>query len=182
MRTFLFVMYFVFFPAIAQSAEIQCVDENNVFKIRVQGVIDTGDATRFRNCTRKLNSQKRSFSFVSITSKGGLVSEAMQIGREIRKSKLSILVPIEGECLSSCVFIFAGGIDRTPAGTIGIHRPYFLKPPKESYDATLKAMLKDAEAYFYEMNIPERLAQDMFSVSPEQMRILDREEIGRAHV
>lgn len=177
-KTLLFFVFAAALPALAQSAEIRCVDSENTYEINIIGIIDIGDAARFERCTRAMTSKPRAFAYVSISSKGGLVSEAIRIGRELRKRKLSITDLPHGECLSSCIFVFAGATQRSVQGTMGIHRPYFLKPPEMSYDAALKAMLKEAKAYFHEMNIPERLAEDMFSISPEQMRILDREELA----
>jgi hypothetical protein len=172
------LMCLALFSAWAQSAEIRCAEADSVAEIDIKGVIEVGDAARFERCSKTLFSRPRAYVYVAISSKGGLITEAMRIGREIRKRQLTVFVPSDGECLSSCIFVFAGGTQRAPAGTMGIHRPYFLKPPEQSYDATLKVILKEARAYFYEMNIPEHLADAMFSVTPDQVHILGKEELA----
>src|SRR5438552_18079244 len=55
---------------------------------------------------------------------------SMAIGRLIRRDKRAIFVMPNSECLSSCVFILAGGVMRYVAADparptqVGIHRPY----------------------------------------------------------
>ena len=105
-------------------------------------------------------------------SKGGLVSESILIGRYIRGKKTWVAVPHSAECFSSCAYILAAGVVRYPFGDVGIHRPYFVTPPNQSYDASLKEILKQSKEYFQEMNVPEFLAEDMFSISPSEIRKL----------
>ena len=83
-----------------------------------------------------------------------------------------VTVPDDEQCFSSCVYILAAGIVKFPWGDVGIHRPYFESKPSLGYDATLKAILSESRTYFREMNIPESLADDMFSIPPADMRLL----------
>lgn len=160
------------------AAEIECVEEADSATIHIRGLLNKGDAAIFERCAQRIFSKGKIYTGVILNSKGGMVSEAMRIGRELRKRKLSAWVTDEKECLSACVFILAGATERVAYGRIGIHRPYFTKPPEKSYDATFKAMLKDAKAYFSEMNIPEVLAEDMFSIRPDEMRVLDKQALN----
>jgi len=112
---------------------------------------------------------------IGIYSEGGDVQEAMKIGRWIRKNKMSVLV--SGICYSSCVFLVAGGSSRLLFGEIGIHRPYFLAKPTEGYDAAYKKILNASKSYFREMNVKEQLAEDMFSISPQNIKMLTESEM-----
>lgn len=115
---------------------------------------------------------ERSIIKFVISSQGGLVSEAMKIGRYVRSKKIWVAVQESGECFSSCVYILASGVVKWPVGKVGIHRPYFLAAPDQPYDAALKATLRESKAFFQEMNVPEFLADDMFSIPPDDMKLL----------
>ena len=65
----------------------------------------------------------RSIKRVELSSAGGLIYEGLKIGRLLRKRKITTVV--EGNCLSSCAFIFLGGAERiipAPYWTLGFHR------------------------------------------------------------
>jgi hypothetical protein len=61
-------------------------------------------------------------------------------------------------CASACVFSFAAGLTKLPAGSVLIHRPYFIQRPSGSIDAAMKKAFASSRAYFAEMNVPENLA------------------------
>ncbi len=182
------------FASAASAAEVGC-NRSSPFDliITVRGAIAAGDAKRVEDCWRSTQpnpqqlrelaaeNKKTGEAFEQVTpvhislavsSNGGLVSEAMRIGRFSRKHGVRVVIPMNSECLSSCVYILAGGVTRWAFGTVGIHRPYFAAPPAEGYNAALRRTLKASREYFEEMNVPAVLADDMFSVPPEDMRIL----------
>jgi hypothetical protein len=116
---------------------------------------------------------------IYLDSKGGDVYAAMKIGRAIRgdpNNAVGVLRP--SECLSSCVFILAGGDQRLRWGTIGIHRPYLVTPTSD--DAALKRWFEklsiDAKTYLREMNVKEALFDDMVAIPPENVRIFNSEQ------
>lgn len=120
---------------------------------------------------RYTSAERPAITFV-ISSQGGLVSEAMKIGRYVRTKKMWVVVPEPDECFSSCVYILASGVVKWPMGTVGIHRPYFVVAPNQPYDAALKATLRESKAFFQEMNVPEFMADDMFSIPPDDIIFL----------
>ena len=61
---------------------------------------------------------------VRLDSLGGDVDTALSIGRIVRADKAAVAVLGDGRCLSSCVFVLAGGAIRYVAGPVGIHRPF----------------------------------------------------------
>lgn len=155
----------------ANAAKIECRQENIIFV----GKIEAGDYQRVVACKNQLAAieQPTKSPILAIASPGGSVSEAMKIGRYVRSNKMWVSIPSEGGvCLSSCVYILAAGVVRWPWGEVGIHRPYFETKPNQGYDASLKVLLDESRAYFREMNIPELLADDMFSIPPQAMRVL----------
>jgi len=105
----------------------------------------------------------------------------MAIGRMFRKQDAWLMV--DSVCISACVLILAGAVDRQ-IGTaeVGIHRPYFGTTPDKlvKTDQVKQAylrMLQDMRSYLREMDIPQRLADDMLAVEPERVHILSKAEL-----
>ena len=118
-----------------------------------------------------------------IDSPGGNVAAAMAIGRMIRKERLTVLVWKGQQCLSACVMVLAGGAHRGFYGKIGIHRPFF-DPPIGSQPLTpdkvrdnYQRMLQEIRSYLREMNVSERLADDMLAIEPANVRYLSRNQL-----
>lgn len=169
-----------FFVTSANAAKIECLDQRGTVAIRMIGPVEDGDYQKIASCWEVRTQLGKDFELLItspaqlvISSKGGLVSEAMKVGRFIRSKKMWVTVPADwGECFSSCVYILAAGVVRYPWGDVGIHRPYFVSPPNQSYDISLKRMLSQSKEYFLEMNVPDSLADDMFSIPPSEIKML----------
>jgi len=107
----------------------------------------------------------------------------MKLGRLIREKEYGVFV--SGVCHSSCVYLLAAGLTRTVPDVepqfinVGIHRPYFTVYQGEQTDVVMKQMLEYSRKYFHEMNISPSLADDMFSIPPENIKILEEEELAK---
>jgi hypothetical protein len=113
-----------------------------------------------------------------IDSPGGNLAAAMAIGRMIRKERITLFVAKPYQCVSACVIVLAGAAHRIRAGKIGIHRPFF-DPPIGSQPLTsdkvrsnYKKMLEELRSYLREMNVSDRLADDMLAIDPADVRYL----------
>lgn len=174
------VVFLWFFVISAHAANVQCLDTRGTVAIRFIGAIEINDYQKVVSCWEARTSPVKGHDFVMtypaqlvISSKGGLVSEAMKVGRFVRSKKIWVTVPADwGECFSSCVYILAAGVVKHPWGDVGIHRPYFVAPPSQSYDISLKMMLSQSKEYFLEMNVSGSLADDMFSTPPSEIKML----------
>jgi hypothetical protein len=121
-------------------------------------------------------------TIVKLNSPGGSVHDAIELGRIFRKERLIADVS-GGQCDSACVLVYAGAVvrlGRNTGGKIGIHQPYY-EVPKDRFDADAfrreyTAMLNELRAYFREMNVAERLADEMLKTSPSEMRFLSSSE------
>lgn len=148
------------------------------YTIYLTGSIEQQDLQAFKSTLHTLAQQVNAAQGspldrkLILSSAGGNVATALSIGRLIRATQMHVVVPDSAKCLSSCVFLLAAGVIKYPWGDIGIHRPYFLSPPNQSYDSALKSILSESKKYFQEMNIPESLADEMFSIPPADMRLL----------
>jgi hypothetical protein len=131
---------------------------------------------------------------VNISSLGGDVEAALDIGRLIRSRKASIT--IVDTCYSSCVFIYAGAVQRMnsarlssghfetnrPNGAtgLGIHRFYFAALPEDASTSKVTAarnsLREKIERYLHDMNISNQLLDAMESIPPERMKLLSLRE------
>lgn len=92
-----------------------------------QGQITGGDADRFEAYVSTLNTQPDG---VAINSPGGIVEEALQVGKLIRDHGLNTLILPGTICLSSCPYVIAGGVERSISrtGFVGLHQHYYETP------------------------------------------------------
>src|SRR5262249_54738805 len=65
----------------------------------------------------------RDIKTVVLDSPGGLVDDAIEIGRIIRQRRLNTTVPTSSSCVSACVLIWAAGVKRTVDGQLATHCP-----------------------------------------------------------
>lgn len=162
------------------AGKVECLSRG----VRFIGKIEAGDYQKVVSCQRTVSSDNKASygasSMFVISSPGGSVSEAMKIGRYVRNNKMWVtVIPDTGKCFSSCVYILAAGSVKYPWGEIGIHRPYFETKPNQGYDSALKTVLDESRVYFRQMNIPETLADDMFSIPPQDMQLLGDAALSR---
>ena len=173
-------------PRAAPGAEIELYAFNPAARhvaITVAGEIRQGDLEKLRSIheprstfTAPLGSSNR---VIMIQSLGGDVLEAMRMGRWLRQNDFE--VGAVRRCASSCLFVLAAGINRiTPDETeLLIHRPYLREAsPSGSIQTQMREVLELSKGYFSEMNIPESLADEMFSIEPARSRRLSRREVS----
>jgi hypothetical protein len=151
--------------------------------IRIDGIILNGDASRFQLIFEQLNTEvMRVYGecfvppMVILNSRGGTVDESLAIGRKIRAARLRTIVQRSGECYSSCVLIFAAGVDRRASGKLAIHRPYLQDIEKgKSVEEIRNARANQIDrirAYLESMEIPMSLLDAIISIPPNEIRIL----------
>ena len=105
--------------------------------------------------------RKNTFTTLALTSEGGDVDVALRVGKYIRSRSLN--VNVEGDCLSACVWVVPGGIERTitPPGRIGGHQ--FHSKTEMTGDEGIEAgqqVTSEIAAYLQEMGVDQRLLQD----------------------
>ncbi|MDX5372002.1 MAG: hypothetical protein LPK18_06160 [Pseudomonadaceae bacterium] len=112
-----------------------------------------------------------------LDSIGGSAAEAIRMGRLLRETGFDTLVPSDGVCQGSCVYLLAAGRKRTVRGHVAIHRPHF--PAGESARARLAGMPYDTAGYLREMGVSPALASDMQAIEPQRMKLLTAQELAR---
>lgn len=139
---------------------------------------------------------------IELDSNGGDVQEAMKIGKFIRQNNFNTQISFvriykkgkdfdidvnkKGQCNSSCVFIFAGGVDKSFSpefSEIGIHRPFFSNLDSNLTIQEIKIarekLNKSIKDYLIEMEVNPSLADDMLGTPPEKIRYLTVNELEK---
>jgi ATP-dependent protease ClpP protease subunit len=155
------------------------------FLIDIEGEIDSTTVDKVRSLfnIRHAHMGEGDEGF-NISSLGGDIVSAMAIGRMFRKERAWISTGPNGVCVSACVLILAGAVERPLLGKIGIHRPYIPTTPQSSLTASAikeayEHILRDVRAYLREMNVSEQLLDDMLAVEPEKVRYLTKSDLTR---
>lgn len=157
------------------------------FLFVVKGEITRGDDVRLSQRINELKSRLSDpnctgsqFS-MQLISNGGDVEAALALGRVIRQHEMRVIVPFDTSCLSSCVLVLAGGVDRIVGGKIGIHRPYFESLSDRASIADIRkkreAFLSTIRSYLAEMDVSPTLLDLMLATPPENMRYLALDEL-----
>lgn len=123
---------------------------------------------------------------ILINSRGGDVSEAMIIGRILRKYNAMVIV--DYECMSACTLILAGASTRAILGLppfgetkLGIHRIRSVNPKQSELTASqaiadYNRMKRDVFEYLLEMGVSNNLSEKMFKVGSEEIYFLKDSE------
>ena len=102
---------------------------------------------------------------VFLSSPGGDVFAAIELGEEIRRLWALTSVDDDEECFGACVLVLAAGVRRTPASkNVGLQRMSFAQ----------KDVAKKVEAYLFRMGMPKKLFQEIAAQqSSNKLRLLD---------
>src|SRR6266404_1069149 len=169
-------------PTKGVSTELYCSvlfgKKNCSLSIRFVGAIDATSANEVALLLDFDAPTEFLYKRLNINSPGGNLDAAMAIGRLLRKHRVSIMIPKDGQCVSACVMIYAGAVSRFYLGKIGIHRRYLnqaigsqLQAP-DKLRSNYEQMLQTLRAYLRDMNVSERLAEDMMKIAPADVRYL----------
>jgi hypothetical protein len=116
-----------------------------------------------------------------LDSLGGDVEAGIELGRFVRDKKGGVLVPDDATCASACILILAGGAYRHVSGKLGIHRVFLETSSRAMTAADVKRTMtlrqEQLRGYFREMNISERLADDMMVIPSAQTKWLSARDI-----
>lgn len=146
----------------------------------LSGSIEDGDARRFANY---LDGMRELPDLVALHSPGGLVHEALEIGRAVRAAELDTAVMSGAFCLSSCPYILAGGEERTVSlsGIVGMHQHYYEQPrylPVAFAVEGIQFGQGETMEYLVEMGIDPSLMIYSLKTPPEQIYALVEDELS----
>jgi ATP-dependent protease ClpP protease subunit len=159
------------------------------FTVKLRGFIDGSRLQLVRHALQRRDTVRhalhREVDFhVDVDSQGGELFATLEIGRIMRAEGASISVGPGAACISACVFLLMGAIERTISGDarVGIHRPS-LRAPQEggprqaSEDAIVAAMSEQLVLYAQQMNVPRTIIDALMLVPPDRVELLRASEL-----
>ena len=192
-REFILLLCNLFIAMNSYAAEyyIEPFDKCKAQTLLIKGDIEKDEFLQFKNRINQVEELRKSNCnignlTVRVNSNGGSVDESLKIGRFIRTKQFNTEIFLKEQCLSSCVFIYIGGVKRSNwsnYGKIGIHRPYFYDLNEnisvEEIKKIRKKRTKELTEYFEEMDIPFSLIDEMMSIPPNEMKILSETDVKK---
>lgn len=177
---------------------LDCADGNRrqetaacTFKVKLRGVIDgsrlelVGKALHRRDTVRRALAREVKLH-VDVDSQGGEIFASLEIGRLLRAEGASISVRKGASCISSCVFLLMGAIERSISrdARLGIHRPSLRAlrrggPKQASEDEIVDAMTEQLVSYAAQMNVPRDIVDALMSVPPDRIELLSPADLAR---
>jgi hypothetical protein len=158
------------------TANIYNLDRSaHVGGVEIHGTIDTAVARQAIELIRSIRPDVDEL-MVYLSSPGGDVQAAIELGEEIRRQSALTTVDDDGECLGACVLVLAAGVRRTPAPErVGLQRLNFDQRDSDRERAKGKyaALAKTVETYLARMGMPKRLFQEINQQSSGKMLLLD---------
>src|SRR5215472_13425033 len=172
-------------PADQQAAEgtvnIYNLDrESHVGGVEIHGLISKAVASQAMQLIRTIRPDVDDLK-VLLSSPGGDVLAAMELGEEIRKQWAWTAVDENGECFGACVLVLAAGVRRIPTPeNVGLQRMNFDQKefvtslPSDKAKQKYTGVAKRVETYLARMGMPKKLFQEMSAQqSSAKVRLLD---------
>jgi len=147
--------------------------------VLIHGPVESGDSQRFSNF---LAGMEKSPSKLALNSPGGVVSEALKIGRRVREIGGDTIMLPGTACFSACPYILAGGAKRlvSAASAVGMHQHYYEEPgflPVFFAVENIQRGQGQTLEYLIEMDIDPRLMIYSLNTPPDEIYLLEREEL-----
>ena len=164
-----FAFGFLALPSAAQSLTLKVERRENVASYAIaSGDIDVGDDKLIQGALIG----GPDIEFIVFNSPGGDVDTAMKIGRIIRSSNTSTMVAPRGDCLSSCLLMFIGGVKRNvpESAQLGSHQFYWRSGETPHNAASIsQSMIASIMRYFIEMKIDTEALVYITDTPPDEM-------------
>jgi hypothetical protein len=143
------------------------------------GRIEPGTAADFDKFLDQAGSSIKTIWFLS---PGGSVTDAISMGRSIRKRALNTAVADNGYCASSCPLAFAGGVARHAGrhALIGVHQIYAIPVGTETWHDGISAAQRisaQCEDYLVSMGIDPGAWIKAMQTPKERLYIFRPEEL-----
>lgn len=147
--------------------------------VLITGAIAEGDAERFGDWLKEQATPPNAFA---LHSPGGVVDEALRIGRIIRDTGLPVMVTGGASCFSACPYVLAGGLKRevSQQALVGVHQHYFgtnTYLPAFLLVSDIQVGQGEVMAYLAEMGIDPMIMVKALITPPDDIYILLPQEL-----
>ena len=161
-----------------------------VLTVKLRGITNGSRLHLVRQALRRRETVRRALHRdvdfqIDVDSPGGELFATLEIGRLMRAEGASITVGPGASCLSSCVFLLMGAIERHISGgaRVGIHRPSLRAlpeggPRQGSEDEIVETMTGQLVVYAQQMNVPRRIIDAMMVIPPDRLKLLSAAELA----
>ena len=147
-------------------------------RLRATGTIQPGTAKIFADEVEKRGGYIKT---IVLHSPGGSVTDALAMGRLIRKKNFTTQVEAGRYCASSCPLVFAGGVERRAGerATIGVHQVSALAPLGASAGGMAEAQRISAvcQKYLREMGVDLEVWTRAMETPKEKLYAFKRGEL-----
>lgn len=161
---------------IAHAAQ-QC---QGLLHVYFRGQIDPSLASIIVGINRAISIQNRTVKILDIDSGGGDVNAALLAGESLFSGDWAVWVKKRSNCFSACVFILAGGTNRSIGGSVGVHRiinPASLTKNAADLQSELTPYLVSIKNYLSKFGANPSLVDLMMTVPSKDIRILKEAEL-----
>jgi hypothetical protein len=160
------------------------------FTVKLRGVIDGSRLHLVRQALQRRDTVRRALHrevdfHVDVDSPGGEIFATLEIGRIMRAEGASISASKGASCLSACVFLLMGAIERHISGDarVGIHRPSLRAlqeggPRQGSEDKIVEAISEQLVLYAQQMHVPREIIDALMLVPPHRVKLLSVSELA----
>ena len=161
-----------------------------VFTVKLRGAIDRSRLQLLRHALVRRDAARRALQRdvelrIDADTPGGEVFAAMEIGRLLREERASITVRDGASCISSCVLLLMGAVERHigDGARVGIHRPSLGAsarggPKQGGEDAIVDSMTAQLALYAQQMGVPRAIIDAMMAIPADRIRMLSASELA----
>jgi hypothetical protein len=147
--------------------------------LMMNGAIEIGDADRFEAYLASLTETPE---LIAINSPGGIVDEALAVGRVIRAQDFHTTILPGTACLSSCPYVLAAGVERrvSLSGAVGLHQHYYETPgymPVFLAVEDIQRSQGETMAYLIEMGVDPGVMVYGLNTPPNDIYVLVENEL-----
>lgn len=152
--------------------------------LRLTGEIAPGDGQRFADWIETATTQPAT---VMLNSPGGSVTDALDIGRQVRALGLDSELAAGDLCLSACPYVLIGGVHRRvdAAAAVGLHQHYFGEStvlPAFMAVENIQRGQGEVMEYLDEMGVDPMMMRHALITPPDEIYILLPEELERYQI
>jgi hypothetical protein len=123
---------------------------------------------------------------IKLNAYGGDINTALRVGRLIRDIRAEVSVEPHDKCISSCIFLLLGGVERKLRGDVGIHSPYYSARSTKLTRSEISRANEQQRAliakYLDDMNVPLSLLDFIYKTPPDSIHFLSRAELAKYHL
>jgi len=166
------------FTTLTAHAQVEVEANAGLLAVKISEEIVPGDYEKLLAGLRA-NPGKHKRKVVLLDSIGGSAPEAIRMGRLLRETGFEALVPSDGLCQGSCIYLLAAGTKRTINGHVALRRPPFPAGDSALAQAAHGSQPFSPARYFRDMGVDVSLAEDIYQVEPGRLRLLGKDELVR---